>query len=265
MKTLFKLSVIQPIFLFLTAFLSLSLLAQGKEVDYSQAPAEVIVTKSVYPTSVEEIIDYAYHYPNRMVVFNLYYLSYEHIEPDSVYVGLSYWKSYPLIAHTPHRHLPIGKISNGEFDLGYHFYYLSKDHFTPLVGIGVFNDSTKTRIVYTERTSHTNGLPKTTTVVSHKNVHLSPIAYGTVGFLYEHEFNNRVSLGFNLRGMVGRPTKHKHWGSRVIGYHLDVPLTLRLGKTRHWDLRLDPFYINLEGQRFTQEYFGFNNSIGYRF
>src|SRR5271155_646502 len=67
-------------------------------------------------------------YHNRMVVFDLSHLTYERIKPNSLYAGVEGW----LVPVTRHNQT----IVEGEFRMGYNFFWNGRDHFTPIAGIG---------------------------------------------------------------------------------------------------------------------------------
>lgn len=203
-----------------------------------------------------------YHeYNNRMIVFNLSHLCYERTKPNAFYIGIDYWKTYSMLPGKPIKGLPIGKLTNAEFRMGHNFFYNDSDHFTPIIGLGVFNDSMKEEILV--ENAKVDG--EETSTHYYKYVNLSPVSYGTIGFLYDHEFNSIFNLGLNVKGIFGEPLKNKYWGDRVKGYNINLPITFRFGHERHWDLRIEPFYLSLRGDLVKRKYLGFTNAIGYRF
>jgi hypothetical protein len=139
-------------------------------------------------------------------------------------------------------------IGEAEFRLGYNFFYNGRDHLTPFIGGGVFKDWTKIRI-------------------HHKRRELPYLGYGTIGLLYDHEFNSIFTLGTNIKGILGGETSSKYvrWGSPVIGFDISVPITFRFGHKRHWDIRIEPFDIYLHGSESSRNYVGGRSTIGYRF
>lgn len=172
-----------------------------------------------------------YEYNNRMSVFSPLHQAYERTQPNAYYAGVEGWFACPGIAEA-------------ELRMGYNFFWNGRDHFTPFAGVGVFKN------------------------VHHHHHHSKPaIVYGTVGILYDHEFNSWFNLGFNVKGIFGGPVNEKHfdWGSPVVGVDTALPITFRFGHKRHWDYRIEPFNIYLHGSNASRDYFGFRNTIGYRF
>ena len=178
-----------------------------------------------------------YEYHNRMIVFAPFYQGYERIKPDAFYVGVEgiftpIW---------PQKH--EAWLINEELRMGYNFFCNGRDHVTPFAGAG-----------YLEVSHHNHGIN---------------IGYGTLGFLYDHEFNTIFNLGLNGKILMGSPVAGKHhlknWGSFVIGSNVSLPITFRFGHHRHWDFRIEPFNIYLRGSKASETFWGFANSIGYRF
>ena len=182
-----------------------------------------------------------YHeYHNRVIIFDPAHQGYERIKPDDLYWGIEGWLVY---TENNHRHFLV----NGEARMGYNFFYNGTCHLTPFAGVGYIQDFAKRH--------------------HHLHTHKPGIVYGTVGFLYDHEFGDVINVGVNLKGLLGGPTNRKHfnWGSPVVGADLAVPITFRFGRNRHWDFRIEPFNTYLYGSHASAYYVGFRNTIGYRF
>ena len=179
-----------------------------------------------------------YEYHNRMVVFSPTHQAYERIKPDDMYWGIEGWY---VRADNKHKNW----LLNGEFRVGHNYLYNLVDHVTPFAGVGYIQDFSK----------------------HYHNYHKPGIVYGTVGMLYDHEFNSVFTLGVNLKGLVGGPASKKHfnWGSPVVGADMSIPITFRLGHNRHWDLRLEPFNTYLYGTHACAYYVGSRCTVGYRF
>ncbi len=179
-----------------------------------------------------------YEYHNRIIVFSPLHQGYERIKPDALYWGLEGWfvRSY---------NKDNNWLLDGEFRMGYNFLYNKVDHVTPFAGIGYIQDFTR----------------------HHHHHHKPGIVYGTMGFLYDHEFNSVFTLGVNLKGLLGGPDSKKHfnWGSPVGGVDMALPITFRFGRHRHWDLRLEPFTTYLHGSHACAYYMGSRCTIGHRF
>ncbi len=170
-------------------------------------------------------------YHNRMAVFSISHLAYERIKTNALYVGIEGWAAAAINRDDK-------LIGEGEFRMGYNYFWNGRDHFTPVVGGGFFKG------------------------------HVKPgIAYGTLGFLYDHEFTDVFNLGLNAKGILGGPVSKKHfdWGSPVVGIDTSLPITFRFGHKRHWDARIEPFNIYLHGSKASANYIGFRSTIGYRF
>lgn len=179
-----------------------------------------------------------YEYNNRIVVFLPWHQAYERIKPNALYWGLEAW----MCALT---NRDRNTLLDAEFRMGYNYLYNGVDHLTPFAGVG-----------YIQNYSY-----------KHHHHHKPGITYGTIGFLYDHEFGNIFNIGVNLKGLIGGPVNKRHfnWGSPVIGGDLSVPITFRFGHNRHWDLRIEPYNTYLYGKYADAYYVGFRNTIGYRF
>jgi len=218
--------------------LMMPLLAHTDEV--AQSDSNVSVKAESKPNETPAF----YEYHNRMAVFGPFHQAYERIKTDAFYVGVEAWL---LSTIAPHR----DTLGEAEIRFGYNFFYNSRDHVTPFVGAGVIHDFREHRV--NERFYHYRSRP--------------PVVYGVFGMLYDHEFNRLFNLGFNVKGLIGGPVKKKtlDWGSPVVGVDVAIPITFRFGYKRHWDFRIEPFYIYLHGSQTSQNYFGGRSTIGYRF
>ncbi len=175
-------------------------------------------------------------YHNRIAVFSINHLVYERIKPNAIYAGVEGW----ALATVNHG---ARLIAEGEIRLGNNYFWNGRDHFTPFVGAGIFKDFGAYE-------------------------HRKPgIAYGTVGFLYDHEFTDVFNLGLNVKGILGGAVSKKHfdWGSPIVGVDTSLPITFRFGYKRHWDARIEPFNLYLHGSNASADYLGFRSTIGYRF
>lgn len=190
-------------------------------------------------------------YHNRMAVFGPLHQVYERIKTDALYVGVEAWLF--LVSSSQQS----TALFEGEVRFGYNFFYKGRHHLTPLAGVGVIKD--------TQTFHYTSTFFK-----GHEHKHhsqLPAVVYGTLGLLYDYEFNSVVNLGFNLKGLVGGGVGGTHigWGSPVVGFDASIPLTFRFGHKRHWDIRIEPFDILLHSTNATINYFGGRSTIGYRF
>jgi hypothetical protein len=95
-------------------------------------------------------------------------------------------------------------------------------------------------------------------------------AYGFLGVMMEHEFNSRLALGLNVKALVGGVVgkcdrqQREYFGVKNVYFGGDVslPFTIRMGASRNWDLRLEPFaVVTNHGDR----YIGHRSAIAYRF
>lgn len=233
-----------------------------------------LLTAAVFADSGEEIAAANPHYQeqqaestpfieyhNRMAVFGPFHQVYERIKPDAFYAGLEAWY-LPVWNTTNDIHRDrTNALGEAEFRLGYNFFYNGRDHLTPFIGVGAIRDVSSLRF---EENVYYNG-----EIYSrhHHDERMKTIGYGVIGFLYDHEFNRCVCLGSNLKFLVGGASSGKYhsWGNPVVGFDLSVPLTFRCGYKRHWDFRIEPFDIYLNGRTTSFNYFGFRSTIGYRF
>jgi hypothetical protein len=198
-----------------------------------------------------------YEYHNRISVFGPLHQAYERIKIDALYAGIEAWAVYAISDGHSHGNQVLGE---GEFRMGYNYFYNGRDHVTPFLGVGVIKDYRKEEISYHTRVSGV-------LVSHHRKLEKPAVAYGVFGLLYDHEFNSVFNLGVNFKGLVGGAvnTHHIDWGSPVGGIDVSVPITFRFGNKRHWDIRLEPFDIYLHGSHLSRNYFGGRSTIGYRF
>ncbi len=198
-------------------------------------------------------------YHNRIAVFEPLHQCYERIKTDAFYVGIEAWAGYVFNdEHQSFRHRFFGE---SELRMGYNFFYNGRDHVTPFLGIGVFKDFRRTH-EYSFHIEHGKF------VSHHHHGHEAPaVGYGVFGLLYDHEFNSIFNLGVNFKGFVGGSGSDSHlkWGNPVGGIDVSLPITFRFGPKRHWDIRLEPFYIYVHGSHHSRNYFGSRGTVGYRF
>jgi hypothetical protein len=139
----------------------------------------------------------------------------------------------------------------GEFEVrfGYNYFFNGRDHLTPFAGLGVIS---------LERRAYGSFIDGSKYEI---------IIYAVMGFLYDHEFNSVFNLGVNVKGFAGRGSRHTLFniGSKAVGADVAIPITFRFGHKRHWDFRLEPFGIYIQGSRGSQTYYGARSTIGYRF
>ena len=204
-------------------------------------------------------------YNNRQVVFPPWHQAYEHIKPEDFYIGVKAWLTGAFRwAHGAHLGVRHWFATIGEIELrgGYNFFYNGRDHFTPFIGGGVFKDYT----TYSFTTWKWDGRGHLNFHESH-HYRLPVLGYGTMGFLYDHEFNSVFTLGANLKGIIGGgiSSQRMRWGSVVVGFDVALPITFRFGHNRHWDIRLEPFDIYLHGSENARNYLGGRSTLGYRF
>ena len=184
-----------------------------------------------------------YDYDNR-IAFSILHLTYERIKPDALYAGIEAWW-VPVISAGSRAKPPGRFLTEAEFRIGYNYLFKGRNHVTPFVGGGIIQDL-------------------------HMWGHASPpaVAYGAFGLLYMHEFSRFFNLGVNFKGMIGGSVDKRHrmnWGSPVGGIDVSLPFTFRLGSTKRWDIRIEPFDIYLHGRKLSRNYFGGRSTIGYRF
>lgn len=221
------------------AMLMMTVLANADEAVFEIAQSDCNVS-----TKTESTPSF-YEYHNRMSVFGPFHQAYERIKTDAFYAGVEAW----FINTISDRDSCLGEA---EARFGYNFFYNGRDHVTPFVGVGVIKDFRKDHVE--DEFFHHYGIKPA-------------VVYGVFGMLYDHEFNRLFNLGFNLKGLVGGPVKKKNldWGSPVVGIDVAIPITFRFGYKRHWDFRIEPFYIYLHGSQVSRDYFGGRSTIGYRF
>ncbi|MBS0620667.1 MAG: hypothetical protein JSS61_04325 [Verrucomicrobia bacterium] len=175
-------------------------------------------------------------YHNRISVFSPCHQTYERIKNDAFYAGV---EAYAVSAINKS---DCNTLLDAELRMGYNFFFRGREHITPFAGIGYVQDF-------------------------YKHHHLQGVLYGSLGFLYTHEFNTIFNLGLNGKLLVGGPVTggEHHWGAPVVGADLALPITFRFGKDRHWDYRIEPFALFLHGSENSEDFWGFRGTIGYRF
>jgi hypothetical protein len=222
------------------------------------ALSSMVFGKGVAVESVkQDSLPNSYDYHNRMVVFYPFHQAYERIKPDDFYFGVEGWVTYVLCNDRSHSN---GTLGEAELRLGYNYLYNGRDHVTPFVGGGVIKDYSREWI---ETRHRVGGIVVGRKVYSY---HKPAVIYGVFGFLYDHEFNSIFNLGANVKGLIGGSGERRwNWGSVVGGLDVSLPITFRFGRDRHWDIRLEPFYIYLGGSRISRQYFGGRSTVGYRF
>ena len=224
---------------------------------FMHADGEFAVQDSKNMNTAEQPVPTFIEYHNRMAVFVPWHQVYERIKTDAYYGGVEYW-FLPTVTRSGKTSKSSGAVAEAEVRFGYNLFYNGRDHVTPFMGVGAF-ESFKGR-----SDGHHSGWLG---MKRHYRLDRPTLAYGVVGFLYDHEFSSVVNLGINLKGIVGGGVNKKHgnWGSAVVGFDVAVPFTLRCGRMRHWDVRIEPFNIYLHGSETWMNVFGFRSTIGYRF
>jgi hypothetical protein len=180
-------------------------------------------------------------YHNRLIILAPSYQGYERIKPRAFYVGIEAVVDSVLNKGSDH------VLFDTELRMGYNFFFQERDHLTPFAGLGYLEDY---------------GFHH------HHHIHHKPgIGYGTLGFLYNHEFNTIFNLGLDAKVLFGGPENKKHfnWGSFVVGTNVSIPFTFRFGSHRHWDYRIEPYNVYLHGTNKSADYVGLRSSFAYRF
>jgi hypothetical protein len=90
------------------------------------------------------------------------------------------------------------------------------------------------------------------------------IFHGLVGFMAEYDLMKSVTVGLNVKGLMG-----KVWGSAQkdlrdlsYGLHATIPVTFHFGKDMNWDFRMEPLAILLKDY---SNFIGGKAGLGYRF
>ena len=171
-----------------------------------------------------------------MIVFSPFHWGYERIKPDAFYVGVEGYLA-PIFTNEG------AVLLDTQLRMGYNFFFNGRDHLTPIAGVGFVRD------------------------VFEKHHDQPGVVYGTVGLLYNHEVNTIFNLGLDVEFLMGGTVGKNRfeWGSPVVGIDVSFPITLRFGHRRHWDYRIEPFNLYLHGPHNSEDYWGFRNSLAYRF
>lgn len=168
-------------------------------------------------------------------------VGYDFLRPNAMYAGadLLYALGRMHIRMTPnktnvYRDKATGTFANAEVRAGYNFHGQEKFYFTPFLGVGGY---------------HTR--PQSMHYVQNW-------LYAAMGMKTDYEINRSLNIGLNLKGtraiyLEQRMKKHhysaaRHDTSNALGYEVSLPLTVRMGQGRGWDMRLEPYYLKLNSQ-----------------
>lgn len=197
-------------------------------------------------------------YNHRMTVFTPAHIGYEYMPNDDFYFGVD------AAVHDTYNIEKRNTAMPAELQIrmGRSYFFGGKDHVRPIMGGAITREMTV-------RKFHGYSYEFDQWVVLDE---LQPpaIAYGFLGVMLEREFNDRVALGLNVKGLVGgvvgkcNVNQRRIFGVKDVYYGADVslPFTIRLGQDRHWDIRIEPFALVLnDGNR----YLGHRSAVAYRF
>lgn len=165
-------------------------------------------------------------------------VGYDFLRPNAIYAGadILYALGRMHIRTTTdkthvYRDKSTGAFANAETRFGYNFRGNKNFYFTPFLGLGGY---------------HTR--PKSMHYVQNW-------LYAAMGMRSDYEINRSLNVGLNLKGtraiyLEQRMKKHNHSVSRhntsnALGYEVSLPLTVRMGEGRGWDIRLEPYYLKL--------------------
>lgn len=191
--------------------------------------------------------------------FSFLKLGYEHIKPDTFYVGAECSLFEGAGVRSDGQVLVLWKA---DAVVGYNFSPNPLNTLTPFIGGGYFEifDFDKKQEVY-----YYSGLGyKFETFDSYEHL---KIGYYSLGLRYEHAFGTIFNLGLNLEGLLGYSLNNKHtsWGNPIYGLDIRLPFTWRFTKKRCWDFRLEPFFTVWFGQNREAFFGGARSTFGYRF
>lgn len=197
-----------------------------------------------------------YEYNNRIAVFSVNHLLYERIKPNGIYAAVDIWATWAGTTVKNEKTKFDHWFSEAEYRMGYNFFLNGRDHITPIAGIGFLKSD---KDFESSWDNHRNYKPT--------KYKIPGVVYFTAGFMYNHEFNSILNLGFNLKGLIGGGGSNDYfrWGSAISGFDVSVPISFRFGPKRHWDLRLEPFNIFLISKDNWVNTFGGRGTLGYRF
>lgn len=165
-------------------------------------------------------------------------VGYDFLRPNAIYAGADLLYALGRMhirtsadkAHV-YKDKSTGTFANGEIRVGYNFHGENKFFFTPFVGLGAY---------------HTRPLSQH---------YVQNWLYVAVGAKTDYEVNENFNIGLNLKGtqalyLEQRVKKHgysasRHSTSNALGYEIGLPLTMRVGEKRDWDIRLEPYYLKL--------------------
>ncbi len=211
-----------------------------------------------------------YWFDNRITVFTPFHYQYEYVKPHAPYVGIDLWVGPSISSnhgefykypgtYSSTRGAIIGKV---EAAFGYNFLISDNKHLTPFLGFGVFKDFLEHRFDR-DKTRYENILP----ILEDPDVSftLPRVYYGTIGFKQVYDFCPTFLFGVKLQGLVGWTHEPEKWGNPIYGLECGLPITCRLGKTKHWELCLEPYNIFFLEKRFYNNFLGLHFTVGLRF
>lgn len=195
---------------------------------------------------------------HRMTVFSMSHLSYEYLPNDDIYIGVDAEANHSYNIKTKRSAVP----AHFELMLGRSYFYNYNTHFRPIVGGGVMRD-----LRTFEARAWSREYGQFVTLDEFKSV---AIGYGLIGAAVDHEFNSRLAIGLTVKGIVGGPIGHMNrnekniFGEKSVYYGIDasLPLMLRLGAQRNWEIRLEPYALVLNDGN---QYIGHRSGVAYRF
>lgn len=195
--------------------------------------------------------DLAPKYKNRIAVLQSS-LSYDRTAEDEIHYGFD---SYVAKAWRDINDTTVIGVIEGR--IGYTMSSDARMRVTPVVGVSVFKDLEEHKF-YTSFNEKNMTNTSSSRVVNPYRVH------AMIGVMGEYDVAKSVSVGFNLKGLVGKITGAAEAGYKELSYgmHGALPITFRFGADQHWDLRMEPFALLL---RDTARYLGARAAVGYRF
>lgn len=170
---------------------------------------------------------------NHRVSVHPTHYSYEYLAPDEVYFSFdanknqSYTKDDVMVSHIV-----------GDFRVGRNLEFSPDTVVRPFVGV-----SASRNISYL----------------------MDPVKmFGVVGFGLEKTVADIFTVGLTTKGLfggiVGKTYGHdRKW---CFGVDMSLPITVKFGRTSHWEMRLEPFAVVLNDGN---QYLGHRSGLAYRF
>lgn len=197
-------------------------------------------------------------YNHRMTVFDPIQLEYEYMPNDDFYFAID-----AEITHAySFRNKQWQNPSHIEARFGRTYFYNNQTHVRPMLGAGAYRDlKVEKQHVYCgslQQFVHVDDLKRPV------------IGYGFVGVGVDHEFNDRFAVGVDVKALIGSTISKQNQMEKAVfgdkslylGADVSVPMMVRFGALRNWELRIEPYSLVWNDGN---KYVGSRSGLAYRF